>query len=181
MYIPNCWIPHISPLKGTHPGFKQTVGEFCGVSVAQGEFDIFSKTLAHIGRQRERSEEGKADQRERPKIWMNICPQNCSLKIFLKGLVAQSTFWAVGAPYQEFHKYYLMSSLEQIISIGIIFPIGQVPIFFSLNSVGNLSNLYGFRNFSVDLFVKLLTYFRYLDPIDERRNMLLTLTWSIAI
>lgn len=107
---------------------------------------------------------------------MNICPQNCSLKIFLKGLVAQSTFWAVGAPYQEFHKYYLMSSLEQIISIGIIFPIGQVPIFFSLNSVGNLSNLYGFRNFSVDLFVKLLTYFRYLDPIDERRNMLLTLT-----
>lgn len=61
-------LPHLSPLQGTHPGFKQTVGEFCGVSVAQGEVGIFSKTLAHSGRQTEKSEEGRADQRDRPKI-----------------------------------------------------------------------------------------------------------------
>lgn len=63
---------------------------------------------------------------------MNICPQNSSLKSSLKGSVAQPTFLAVGASYQEFHKYSLMSSPEQILGVGIIFPIGQVPTFFSL-------------------------------------------------
>lgn len=78
-------LPRISPLQSTHPGFKQTVGEFCGVSVAQGEFGIVSKILAHRGSQRERSEEGRADQREKQKIWMNLCPQNFSLQTSLKG------------------------------------------------------------------------------------------------